>query len=50
MDWAVAELQKKIFEKQGIDGKFGLSFLGKIRTVYGDDPEVMQNLMKFVER
>lgn len=50
MDWVITEMQKQIFESQGIGGTFGIGFLGKIRTVYGDDAEMMTQLMKFVER
>eukprot|EP00210_Caulerpa_lentillifera_P008381 g7993.t1 len=49
VDWVITEMQKQIFESQGIDGRFGVSFLGKIRTTYSADAEVMQQLMQFVE-
>lgn len=43
-------MQKQIFESQGVDGKFGVGFLGKIRELYGDDSKMLEELMKFVER
>lgn len=50
VDWVITEMQKQIFESQGIEGRFGIGFLGKIRTVYSNDAETMQKLMQFVER
>eukprot|EP00803_Ostreobium_quekettii_P004822 evm.model.scf_4187.1 EVM.evm.TU.scf_4187.1 scf_4187:3618-7229(+) len=46
----VNELQIKIFEALGIYGKFGLAFLGRIRDLYGDDPDFMLELLAFVDR
>lgn len=43
-------MQKQIFESQGVDGRFGIGFLGKIRQLYGDDSQILEELMKFVER
>ena len=50
VDMVITEMQKQIFESQGIDGKFGVGFLAKIRTQYANDAEMMQQLMKFVEQ
>lgn len=48
--WLISEMQKQIFEAQGIDGKFGIAFLGRVRELYGNDASVMEELMKFVNR
>ncbi|GMH36777.1 hypothetical protein BSKO_04650 [Bryopsis sp. KO-2023] len=48
--WLITEMQKKIFESQGINGNFGIGFLGKIRQMYGTDSSIMEALMMFVER
>ncbi|CAD7702811.1 unnamed protein product [Ostreobium quekettii] len=48
--FVVTELQKEIFDSLGIDGKYGISFLGKIREKYGDDADFMNELMTFVDR
>ena len=44
------ELQRQILEALGIYGKFGLAFLGRLREVYGNDNEFMQEVMAFVDR
>lgn len=48
--WLITEMQKKIFESQGVSGKFGVSFLGRISQLYANDAEMMAMLMKFVDR
>lgn len=46
----VNELQRQIFEALGIHGKFGLAFLSRLREVYGNDSEFMQEVLAFVDR
>ena len=50
VDMVITEMQKQIFESQGIGGNFGVAFLAKIRTLYANDAEMIQQLMKFVEQ
>ena len=40
-------MQMLIFEKQGIDGKHGIDFLGQVNTVYKSDNGIMSELLKF---
>ena len=40
-------MQIKVFEKQGIDGKHGIAFLGQVNTVYKSDNGIMSELLKF---
>eukprot|EP01026_Neomeris_dumetosa_P081157 TRINITY_DN9081_c0_g1_i1.p1 TRINITY_DN9081_c0_g1~~TRINITY_DN9081_c0_g1_i1.p1 ORF type:complete len:136 (-),score=12.91 TRINITY_DN9081_c0_g1_i1:35-442(-) len=46
----ITSLQKDVFEKQGIEGDFGISFLSRVSTVFADDPEVLIEFYDFVER
>ena len=43
----VTAMQMTIFEDQGIQGEFGISYLGKINTEYKSDNAVMAELLKF---
>ena len=47
VDDLVTGLQKKVFETQGVEGNFGIDFLGRVSTVYKEDNEVMAALLKF---
>ena len=47
MDDLVTDLQKKVFEAQGVEGNFGIDFLGRVSTVYKGDNEIMAALLKF---
>jgi hypothetical protein len=42
--------QKDLFASQGIDGDYGIAFLGKVNMVYGDDLEIMSKFYRFVAR
>lgn len=46
----VTDEQKKIFESMGIEGEYGVQFLGQIRTVYGSDKDVMVRFWPFVQQ
>eukprot|EP01025_Chloroclados_australasicus_P026360 TRINITY_DN2616_c0_g1_i1.p8 TRINITY_DN2616_c0_g1~~TRINITY_DN2616_c0_g1_i1.p8 ORF type:complete len:197 (-),score=39.19 TRINITY_DN2616_c0_g1_i1:2424-3014(-) len=46
----ITQLQKEIFQKQGIDGDVGIAFLAKVSTVFADDPEVLTTFFGYVER
>lgn len=48
--WLITEMQKKIFESQGVQGKYGVFFLGRIGSIYGNDEQIMSTLMRFVDR
>ena len=50
MGFVVTELQKEIFDSLCIEGKYGISFLAKIREHYGGDADLMNELMTFVDR
>jgi hypothetical protein len=42
--------QKGVFESQGIDGDFGIDFLCHVREAYGDNLNIMSQLLHFVAR
>ena len=43
----VTEMQREVFESQGIQGDHGVQFLGQVSTVYKSDNQIMSELLKF---
>ena len=43
----ITDMQKEVFEEQGIDGNHGVEFLGQINTVYKTDDAILAELLKF---
>eukprot|EP00884_Botryococcus_braunii_P023552 jgi/Botrbrau1/9881/Bobra.0080s0016.1 len=46
----VTEVQRGVFESQGVDGDFGIEFLAHVREVYGNDLKIMADFFRFVAR
>ncbi|GAX81769.1 hypothetical protein CEUSTIGMA_g9197.t1 [Chlamydomonas eustigma] len=45
----VNQAQLQLFESMGIKGQVGMQFLGKIRTVYANDAEMLRSFYQFVQ-
>ena len=49
-DDIITDLQKDIFEGQGIAGEWGITCLGLVGDTYQDDPKFMKLFVAMVER
>ena len=49
-DDVITDLQKEVFEAQGVAGEWGIKCLGLVADTYQDDSEFMQLFVAMVER
>ena len=49
-DDIITDLQKEVFEGQGIAGEWGITCLGLVGDTYQDDPHFMKLFVAMVER
>lgn len=49
-DDIITDLQKEVFEGQGIAGEWGITCLGLVGDTYQDDPDFMKLFVAMVER
>jgi hypothetical protein len=43
----ITGMQMEVFERQGVQGKHGIHFLGQVSSVYKADNDIMAQLLKF---
>ncbi|MEW5312530.1 MAG: hypothetical protein WDW38_004159 [Sanguina aurantia] len=46
----INEMQRQVFESQGVQGAYGIQFLAKVKKVHGQDAPLLTAFYEFVQR